>query len=49
MDDGEDFITALRRELAEELGPDVAKLADMAPIGCGALLILCVAFVLPKD
>ena len=30
VDDGEDFITALRRELAEELGPDVAKLADVA-------------------
>ncbi len=30
LDDGEDFITALRRELTEELGADAAKLADVA-------------------
>lgn len=30
LDDGEDFITALRRELTEELGASAAKLADMA-------------------
>ncbi len=28
LDDGEDFVTALRRELTEELGHDAAKLAD---------------------
>ncbi len=28
LDDGEDFITALRRELTEELGHDASKLAD---------------------
>lgn len=30
VDDGEDFIAALQRELTEELGPDAAKLADVA-------------------
>ena len=30
VDDGEDFVAALRRELTEELGPEAAKLADAA-------------------
>ncbi len=30
LDDGEDFITALHRELNEELGADAAKLANVA-------------------
>lgn len=30
VDDGEDFITALRRELTEELGANAARLADVA-------------------
>lgn len=30
LDDGEDFLTALRRELAEELGESISALADSA-------------------